>query len=133
VHVCVLHCFAVFCSVLQCVAVCCSELQCVAVCCSVLQEYPSMSLLFYIFICCLRAFTLQCVAACHSVLQCVAVCSSMSQCAANIPQHVIALLQLYCPHALALPLPPWCASLLINSACMYVAVCCSVLQCVAVC
>jgi len=32
-----MQCVAVCCSVLQCVAVCCSVLQCVAVCCSVLQ------------------------------------------------------------------------------------------------
>jgi len=34
----VLQCVAVCCSVLQCVAVCCSVLQCVAVCCSVGSE-----------------------------------------------------------------------------------------------
>ena len=52
-HVCVLQCVAVCCSVLQCVAVCCNVLQCVAVCCSVLQCVAVYCrVLQYIAVCC---------------------------------------------------------------------------------
>jgi len=68
----VLQCAVVCCSVLQCAAVCCSVLQCAAVCCSVLQCVAA---------CCrvLQGVVVRC-----SVLQRVAVCCSMLQCAASL-------------------------------------------------
>ena len=91
---------------LQCVAVCCSVLQCVAVCCSVLQ----------------------CVAVCCSVLQLM--CSQPhTRCLCDttrlyawVSRHTSKLM-CYCSVLQCVVCCSWCA----------VAVCCSVLQCVAVC
>jgi hypothetical protein len=75
-----MQCVAVCCSVLQCVAVCCSVLQCVAVRCSVLQCVTVYcSVLQCVAVCC---SVLQCVAVCCSVLQCVTLCCSVLQCVA---------------------------------------------------
>jgi len=105
-----LPCVAVCCSVLQCVAVCCSVLQCVAVCCSVSKCVAA----------CCRV--LQCVAVCRSALQCVAVFGSPMRFNGFVGEDDLALLQsesLGWVQALLQPVPP--------------PVCCSVLQCVAVC
>jgi len=91
-------------------ACCCSVLQCVAVCCSVLQ----------------------CVTVCCSVLQCVAVCCSVLQ---SVNEHRSSFLN---PSVLTKTIAEansWlcscvCCSVLLQCV---VAVCCSVLQCVAVC
>jgi len=97
------------CSTFQCVPVCCSVLQCVVVCCSVLQCVAV----------CFRNHTsdmplscvLQCVL-CAQLLQCVAEC-----CRSSI--HVRCRFHVCCN--------------VLHTQCTQLAVCCSVLQCVAVC
>jgi len=109
----------VCCSVLQCVAVCCSVLQWVAafaVCCSVLQ--------------CFAVFcsVLQCVAVCYSVLQYVAVCCNMLKRAAVCCSTLTAAM--HSARILLTHSGRVAKSTNLNG--MHVAVCCSVLQCVAV-
>ena len=89
----------------RCVAVCCSVLQCVAVCCSVLQ----------------------CVAVCCSVLQCVAVCCSLLQC---VRVHCVAMCGVLSrTHSVSRCVANGVG---VMSSSRYVAVSCSVVQCVAV-
>jgi len=131
---------AVCCSVLQCVAVCCSVLQCVAVCCSVLQQqrtrYARILRLLSRAVDMSVATLFQCVAVCCSVLQCTVlqalyarnlrllvpgrwyVCCSVLQFCCNV---------LYCGHATHASLSYWSRAVV-----MCAAVCCSVLQCVAI-
>jgi len=132
----VLQCIVACCSVVRCVAMCCGVLQCVAVCCSAMHNvcphscvcgqhmvscgahmvshivwhilsYPSVSPC----ICCMRCSVLQCVAVPHMVSHsCVIPClwsTYVNWCIDSNMPHVPRM--------------------------MYVAVCCSVLQCVAVC
>ena len=112
---------------LQSVAECCSVLQCDAVCCSVLQ----------------------CVAVCCSVLQCGAVCCSVVQCGA-VWCSVVQGATLYAPRptrrprTIHLPVARRFVHVIVmhvhadvsvrySYICTHVvAVCCSVLQCVAV-
>ena len=81
----VLQCVAVCCSVLQCVAVCCSVLRCVAVCCCVCWNVLlwSAAELAGDTVWVSANGVLQCVAECSRVLQCVAVCSRVLQCVAE--------------------------------------------------
>jgi len=91
-------------SVLQCVAVCCSVLQCVAVCCSVLQCVAVRCIPNSILNGTTHSSVLQCVAVCYSALH---------------PQFYFTVTikpQLH---------PQWYL--------LPIAVCCSVMQCVAVC
>jgi len=99
---------------LQCVAVCCSVLQCVAVCCSVLQ----------------------CVAVCCSVLQCVAVCMRS---VTSVQKHMAPLWRHHGTNVSddAYGWVMWRmwmrhVTYEVHAHLQCVAVCCSVLQCVAV-
>jgi hypothetical protein len=119
----VLQCVVVCCWVLQSVAECRSVLQCVAMCCSVLQCVWKTPLC----VCCEHyeghpvsdcSSLLQCASSCCNVygeiLQCVAVCCSLCCCAWGTPFCVC------------------CGHYELQSV-SGIAVCCSVLQCVAVC
>jgi len=101
-----MQCVAVCCSVLQCVAVCCTILQCVAVCCSVLHN----------------------IAVCCSVLQCVAVCDKRqnSSYPSHADKHALSHV-VYGSEVLLVFNVESCSSSVLQR----VAVCCSVLQCVA--
>ena len=99
----VLQCVAVCCCVLQCVAVCCSVLQCLAVCCSVLQS----------------------VAVCCSVLQCVALCHPITS------HHPTKMCQQLFSGSRRRSRSESDNVLLISL--QSVAVCCTLLQCVALC
>jgi len=130
------RCFAVYCIVLQCAAMCwkcvlvccsCSVLQCLAVCCSILQCTTA--------ICQCKA---GCVAVSCSALQCVAecctavCCCTVLQCVLSIC-HYSARMYTRAPFTKArccsvLQCIAVCGSVLQCVAC--VAVCCSVLQCI---
>jgi len=105
-------CVAVFGSVLQCLTVCSGVLQCVAVCCSMLQRAAA------------RCSVLQCAAVCCSVLKSAAVYCGVF--------HILHHNPMYCHirysinHFLHFGRGDF---LLLVGQC--VAVCCSVLQCVA--
>ena len=155
-------CVAVWCSVLQCVAVCCSVSQCVAVCCIVLHrtamgDCMSESLESESWVCvAVCCSVLQCVAVfCSgwryvrifrewscSVLQCVAVCCSVLQCVAVLQG--VALDGVTSEHSIggncvfvavccsvALHCSRWCYVRLFTE--RELGLCCSVLQCAAVC
>jgi len=111
---CVSQCVAVCCSVLQCLAVCCSVLQCVAACCSVLH----------------------CVALCRNVLQSPVVSYNVLQCVAvycSLLQRVMTHRDMTQSTHQRCSVPEVSASHLTNILVERVALCCSVLQCVAVC
>jgi len=119
----------VCCSVLQCATVSYSVLQCVAACCSALQDHVAHAnaggkmvlnpcrFSAYKDACC---SVLQCVAVCGSVLQCAAVCCSVLRGVCTIMSHTRVQVAKWCRILAVLALKG-----------MRVAVCCSVLQCVA--
>ena len=120
------------CSVLQCVVVCCSVLQCVAACQTKHRKKP-------VHTC--RRSVLQCVALCCSVLLCVAVCCSVLQCAALCQTKYrkeparMGWLRLVGSSKLQLSFAkePYKRDYILQKRLIILyAVCCSVLQCVAV-
>jgi len=144
----------------MCVAVCCSVLQCVAVCCSVPSVWHgwyvwSVCQHTNIFVtsvwrawqaCC---SVLQCVAVCCSVLQCVAVCWShlcdvrdkralCVACVTGVTTHLdifrwhVCHICVPCVACAMIHLSRWVLQHCTEFASMlqYVAVCCSVLQCI---
>jgi len=141
-HCSVLQCVAVCCSVLKCVAVCCSVLQCVAVCCSVLQ-CVAVCCRMYTLPTCLAIALLLSLSLTHiqnppgqrcSVLHCVAVCCSVLQCiyTSHMPRegNDDDCSGSHCEQSVS-------RSLVLSHTCRdhqgNIAMCCSVLQCVAVC
>jgi len=112
-------------SMLQCAAVCCRVLQCVALCYSSFSRVWTRLWALRILI----GSVLQCATVCRSVLQCVAVCYSVLQCVAVCYSSFFrvwtSLSALRVPQRQRVAV---CCSVL-----KCVAVCCSVLQCVAVC
>jgi len=135
------QCVAVCCGVSRCVVGCCSVLRYVAVCCSVLQCVARSVLrcvAVFAMCCCGACGVLHCVAACCSVLQCVAVCCAecvamccgvcgVLQCVAWSVLRSVAVFAVCCSE-----LRPNFLTRREDEMRRKV-VCCSVLQCVAVC
>ena len=134
----VLRCFAVRCRVSfsrgdraqrQCVAVCCSVVQCAAVCCSVLQRVVACcSVVQYVAVSC---SVLQCVAVCCSVLQCVAAYLSSEE--TELKDSMLQYVAVCCSRRVSFSRGDSAQRLKSLSWLQCGAVCCSVLQYVAVC
>jgi len=108
-----------------CVAICCRLLQCgAAVCCSVLQQCVAVCCSVLVFVCSQAEMKKSVVLGPRCVVPCVAVCCSVLQQLCSVLQCVI----LWVIHMFAARNEKEC----IAWTKVRVAVCCSVLQCVAV-